>query len=428
MISSVINTAGEPEREARSRRENVIEALGLATAIFAVLWPYCFGWGVLGGSRWVRDSAEWLTAGFGIWVLAISPFWHRDSAESLGLGNPRRLWRMLRERRGVRRWRLALVVVALFAALFFTSLANWPDTAGMFHLGAGARLWGLTPAGTAKAAACAFVMSAFVTTCLVRYDNFLPAFRVALAVSAALILFAGTAALLHRGPAAFARFDPWRYPLDVLAYVFWGALQQFVFTSYFATRLRKGFAPAQEPANVIPRERRLRAVLLGGALAAATFAPALWLAMRQLYGAQRAPLALLGAGMAFAFPAGAAWTFWFCRDKRRMLVATLSGAFFGLIHLDSYGLVLMTFGLGTILAHVFMQDRYRNLSALGFIHGFLGSTFGKMFNKPDAGVLHVDYRVGPWNVDEPALAVLILPLLCCAGFAALLAWAWRRVP
>ena len=109
-----------------------------------------------------------------------------------------------------------------------------------------------------------------------------------------------------------------------------------------------------------------------------------------------------------------------------MLVATLSGSFFGLIHIDSYGLVLVTFGLGTILAWVFMEDRYRNLSALGFIHGFLGSTFGKLFKGSAAGVLRVDYRVGPWSVDEPTGSVLIIPLLCLVIYAGLLVWAIRR--
>ena len=60
------------------------------------------------------------------------------------------------------------------------------------------------------------------------------------------------------------------------------------------------------------------------------------------------------------------------------------------------------------------------------IHGFLGSTFGKIFRGSDAGILQVDYSVGPWNVEEPTGAVLIVPLLCTLGFAALLVWAWRR--
>ena len=85
-------------------------------------------------------------------------------------------------------------------------------------------------------------------------------------------------------------------------------------------------------------------------------------------------------------------------------------------------------GLGVMLAWLFMEDRTRNLSALGFIHGFLGSTFGKMFNGADAGALRVNYRVGPWNVEDPAAHALIVPVLCLAGIFALSAWCWRRLP
>jgi hypothetical protein len=108
-----------------------------------------------------------------------------------------------------------------------------------------------------------------------------------------------------------------------------------------------------------------------------------------------------------------------------MLVATLSGSFFGLIHIDSYGLVLVTFGLGTILSYLFMEDRFRNLAAAGFAHGLLGSTFGKLFRPETAGPLRVGYRVGPWNVEHPSAAALIIPLLCVGVYAGLLFWATR---
>jgi hypothetical protein len=427
VIPSITNTSGELEREARSRRSNVLEALGLATVVFLVLWPFCFGWGVLGDSKAVRQLAHLpLALGFA-WVILVSPFWHRDTLESLGLGNPVRLWRMLRERTGWRRARLMLAVGLLFNAMFLVGIANWPDTAKLFKLGSAARLWIVTPEGQVKAIIFCVLISIFVVTCLVRYDNFPSAFRVALTVSAALMLLAGTAALLHRGPAAFAAINPSQYPLDVFAYVFWGGLQQYFFTAYFATRLRKGFAPSVRSDNAIATERRRSAVILGGIACSVLLAPSLWLTVRGLYGADQAPIGMLFWFAIFAFPAGAAWTHFFCRDKKRMLVATLSGSFFGLIHIDSYGLVLVTFALGTILAWVFMEDRYRNLSALGFIHGFLGSTFGKLFKGHSAGVLRVDYRVGPWNVDEPTAAVLIIPTLCLIAYAALLIWAMRRV-
>jgi hypothetical protein len=427
VIPFVTNTAGEPEREARSRRSNVLEALGLATLVFVVLWPYCFGWGVLGDNKTVRMLAHLpLALGF-LWVALISPFWHRDTLESLGLGNPVRLWVMLRERRGWSRARLMLAVGLLFDAMFLLGIANWPDTARLFRLSSEARVWIVTPEGMRKAIAFCTLLSAFVATCVVRYDNFPSAFRVALTVSAVLICYAGGAALLHRGVAAFAAINPGRYFIDVVAYVFWGGLQQFFFTAYFATRLRKGFAPSSRPASHPVPESTARLVVVGGLASGAVLGPLIWLTIRSLYGAAEAPLSMLGWCTLFAFPTGAVWTYYFLRDRKRMLVATLSGSFFGLIHMDSYGLVLVTFGLGTVLAWVFMEDRFRNLSALAFIHGFLGSTFGKLFKGPAAGVLRVDYRVGPWNVDEPAITVLIIPMLCLLVYTGLLVWAARRL-
>ncbi|HET6410305.1 MAG TPA: hypothetical protein VFG14_20610, partial [Chthoniobacteraceae bacterium] len=88
--------------------------------------------------------------------------------------------------------------------------------------------------------------------------------------------------------------------------------------------------------------------------------------------------------------------------------------------------VLVTFGLGITLAYVFMEDRFRNLSALALIHGFLGSTFGKLFRGEDAGTLRIDYKVGPWNIDDPSAWMLLIPLLCLAGYAGVAVWIWRK--
>jgi hypothetical protein len=422
VIHTVLNTAGEAERESRSRRANALEALVVAAAVMAVLWPFCFGCGVLGESRAIQRMAQMPVAVFIVWALIGSPFWHRDSLESLGLGNPVRLWNRLREQRA---WMLALVV-ALFGSLFMVSIANWPDTAKVFRLGNEARLWPLSSDGIAKMTCFSALLSAFVVTCVVRYDNLTSALRVALTISGALVVYAGVAAVLHRGWTVFSVIDPARYPLDVIAYVFWGGLQQSVFTAYFSTRLRKGFRPAGDIRNTVPVQDRHRRVLIGGVISALTIAPMLWLAVRGLYGAAAAPFTLMITFAAFALPAGAVWTHYYCKDKRRLLVATLAGSFFGLIHIDSYGLVLVTFGLGTVLAYVFMEDRFRNLSALALIHGFLGSTFGKLFRGEAAGALRVDYRVGPWNVDNPSAWMLIIPLLCLAMYAGLAIWVWRH--
>ncbi len=419
MIPTVINTAGEREREARSPRANGVEALGLMCVILATLWPFCFAFGVLGHSAFISRAAYWPLALGAVWVLVVSPWWHRDTAESLGLGNPRRLWRLLRDAPRARRWRLIAAMTAVFAGLNFITLTQWPLVRAFLKLPPSAAAWPV-PA----ILLLGVVLSAFVVTCLIRYDNFGSAFRAAMVVSAALILYAGSAAVLQRGWAAFERFEPGRFGLDVVAYMFWGYLQQLLFTAYFGTRLRKAFAPSLGPP--VPAERRARSVLFAALGAAVTLAPVVWLMVRGLYGVAAAPLGLLAWCVVFALPVGAVWMWFYARDRRRLLVASCAGLFFGLIHIPSYGLVLVTAGLGTILAWLFMEDRTRNLSALGFIHGFLGSTFGNLFNGKEAGALRVNFRVGPWNVDTPTASVLIVPLLCLAAFLALTVWSWRR--
>jgi hypothetical protein len=99
------------------------------------------------------------------------------------------------------------------------------------------------------------------------------------------------------------------------------------------------------------------------------------------------------------------------------MVATLTGAIFGGIHIDSYGLVLVTAMLGTALAYAAMEDRFRNLAALAVAHGVLGSTFGKLFR--NAGELSVNYHVGPWHAERTP-TVLIVPALCLAICAVLI--------
>jgi hypothetical protein len=424
VIPYLTNTAGEVEREARSRRANVVEVLALACVVFVVLWPISFGFGVLGGNDAIRGFAVWPLALLFAWVFLGSPVWHRDSPESLGLGNPLRLFRGIRERQGLQRWRLLAPVCLMFGILFAVSIANWPDTAKMFKLGSAAREWPLIPGGALRIFAFSTVMSAFVVLCVIRWDNIATAMRPVLIVSAALLLYSGAGAWLNHGSAAFERIDPAQYPLDVLAYAFWGATQQFFFTSYFATRCRKAVPPA--PLAVSRGIRRFPPpVIFGGVTGAAAIAPPVWLAVRSTSGPEDATLSLLAWFLVFAFPVGAVWMHFYRKDPRRMLVATFSGSFFGLIHIDSYGLVLVTFGLGTILSYLFMEDRFRNLAAAGFAHGLLGSTFGKFFKTDAAGPLKVSYRVGPWSVEEPTVSVMIIPTVCLGIYVGLLIWSSR---
>lgn len=91
-------------------------------------------------------------------------------------------------------------------------------------------------------------------------------------------------------------------------------------------------------------------------------------------------------------------------------------------------MVAGTWLLGTILVYIFMEDKNRNLVALGFIHGLNGSTLGWLFSKGQSGALEIDYSVGPWNVDEPVFAVIYFPLVCILAYAAAIIWTARRLP
>lgn len=425
MFPSLLNTAGEPEREARSRRANALDALGVACGVLLVVWPFGFGWGVLGHASWVDEVTKGALYLAFAWAVLGSPLWHRDTAESLGLGSPRRLYHLIRDRSGAARWRVALIFLGVFGGLMFFTLADWPDAAKFFRLPRSYRVW---PDSSAKWALISFLgvcVATLVTTCAIRYDNLGSAFGLALKVSASFLAVAVFVAWLNRGEKAFAKFELGSHSLDAAAHMFWGMIQQFIFTAYFATRLRKAFAPSASTANTIPAGKRLPVVCLGGVAAAVTLGPAVWLTLRVINGPVVSLTVLMGC-ILFSFPAGAVWTHFFCRDKKRMLVATLTGSFFGLIHIDSYGLVLVTAILGTTFAYAAMEDRFRNLAAFAFVHGLLGATFAKLF--AGKAILRISISVGPWSVTNPSAAVLLLPIFCFAGYAAVAVWAARTLP
>jgi hypothetical protein len=427
MISSVVNTAGESERESRSRRWNAVEALGVAAASLFLAWPVALGWGLFGANHVADQAAKaglYLLLGF---ALCVSPFLHRDQAESWGLGNPRRLWRMLRSGPLARRILLALAVLGITGGCLWLMLAHWPFVARRLGLPKGALDWPGSVPGILLILAAGSAVGLFLATCAIRYDNFGPAFLAALKVSLVLVLFALAIGWTFRGWTFGNRFKPAQYALDVIAYFFWGYLQQLFFCAWFGTRLRKGLGPSSVPALEGSLRGHWLPAAKGGLIASVVLGAGGWLALGAARGGAMWSTLLLLRFMAVAFPVGAVWGWFWGRDRRRLLVATLSASFFALIHLDSYGLVLATWLMGIFLAWMFMADRTRNIAALGFIHGFLGTTFNLVLGKSDAGVFRVSYRVGPWNVRHPGPEDLVVPLICLAVYAGLALWCWRRL-
>lgn len=427
-VEVLVNTAGEEEREAFSRRWNALEGMGVMVLILVVLWPFGYVFGVLGDLDVVNVVANAILVLGGIFILCVAPFLHRDSTCSWGLGHPTRLWRLYRECRAAGRVLLAAVNIGLFLALIWATFLNWErilEVIGMDH----SLLRDISAEGRGRliVLAAGAIGSFFVVTFIIRYDNFLSAFRTALFVSVPLLVVVAGVAWLHRGAAAFSHLDPVSWITDVLRYVVWGFVQQLLFSAYFGTRLRKAFGPSSDPANTVADGPRWTpALLLGAIIMLGAYVLSLT-GLNLAYGSRNVPWTLPIILALFVFPFGLVYGWYYGKDRKRLLVATLTGTCFGLIHIDSYFLVAVTFGLGIPLAYVFMEDRNRNLVALGFIHGLLGSTFGALFSEGQSGLLEVDYGVGPWNVEHPTPYVLIIPILCIAAYVGLMIWSARRL-
>lgn len=427
-VPVLVNVAGEEEREAFSRRSNAIEGLAVMTFILVLLWPVAYHFGVLRGYDIVNVATNLLLVLGGGYLLLVAPFLHKDTPESWGLGNPKTLWRLFRSGTLPQRIGLSIVLAVVFAGLNYANYVHWDRVLDFFGV-QGSVLEGFTKDYPGRlfiflfGSAAASVILLFI----IRYDNFLPAFGAALKIAAPLLCVILLAAWVQRGPEAFTRLRLGPWMLDVFGYVFWGFIQQLLFSAYFGTRFRKAFAPATPPAVPLSLFRRLlKSLLVGANIGLGSYILSL-IGLSMVYSTFSIPAvipACIGLAM---FPFGVLYGYFLCRDAKRLLVATLTGACFGLIHIDSYFLVAVTFGLGIPLSYVFMEDRKRNLVALGFVHGLLGSTFGKLFSKGEAGLLEVDYGVGPWNIEHPTYAALVIPLLCIAGFLALIVWCARNI-
>lgn len=365
-IRNIANTSGEFERELRSRRFNVVEAFLVMTVLLIVLWYIQYVFGVLGENEAVNTGTTVFLTIAALYCLFVSPFLHRDTLSSWGLGNPVALWRMIRDDKGLRGYATAGIVLALTGALASAVYWQWVEVADfLFKMEREtAEAVIATPAGKIGVGILGVVLAGFFCTFVIRYDNFLSAlfttFKILLLLGTALYLLAYGV----MGTAAFADFEGSKFALDVFGYVFWGALQQVLFCSYFGTRLRKGFSPAEAPED---------------------------------------------------------------RWKLRLAVAVLNGAFFGIIHINSWSLVMVCWLLGCFLSWVFMEDRNRNLVALGFIHGFLGSSVGWLFDGDKAGGFEIEMGVGPTHMEgfDPLTMVVVTVLIL--GFGAFIAralWKW----
>ncbi|MCA1902289.1 MAG: hypothetical protein LDL53_08760 [Candidatus Hydrogenedens sp.] len=441
-VRLIQTTAGDWERERYSRKQNFIEAMTVMLVILCALWLVAYPFGVVLQIKSINVLVNLLLVFGGAYLLLVAPAVHKDTTQSWGLGNPMQYWRLVSTGSVYRRIAIIVISLIVFVGLNIINYQQWYHVARFFQLQVIIRFFGFQVdvyklptqfPGVIFVLVFGSVISFLITFCAIRYDNFHTAFRTAMIVSLPLLFVIFISAYIQRGSSAFEHLSVSQWALGVFGYVFWGFVQQLLFSSYFGTRFRKAFAPSTHSENVITGKKQLIKTLyfgILGALGAIAFA---FISISIAYGPEAIPSPSIWARLAlwlavFFFPMGLVYGYFYCRDKKRMLVATLSASCFGMIHIDSYGLVAATWILGIVLVYVFMEDRNRNLVALGFIHGLLGSTLGTLFSKSNAGVLEIDYSVGPWNVENPTWGTMIIPVVVILIYITILVAYLKKAP
>ncbi len=354
------NTAGQLEPEMKSRRYNLYEAILAQAFLNVVFWAIWFP-AELTDNDVGRYISYGLLGALVIFGLLTAPFRHRDTLKGWGIGDPRHIINKIRN--GPKKSKIFFIfILCLLIAIGIVALwFLWTEIAdSVLNMNeASALAFQATPLGIIVIPLIGVVIALFLGLVVIRYDNFLNALKMALII----ILILGvplTGLALYLQPNVLSTVDWGDFAIGVLGYIFWGAIQQVAFASYFGTRFRKAFSPAIEVANPGKPTRQDEKAMFA----------------------------------------------------KRFVVSILSGSFFGLIHIPSWTLTGFTIVLGVAISWLYMKDGNRNLIAIGLIHGFLGSIAGTFFSG-DA----VDMSVGPNNVPPEMVPWM---WLVCVGIAVLL--------
>jgi hypothetical protein len=360
-VRALQNTAGELEQETKTRKSNLIEFFLTMTIILVTLWLMAYP-AVLLDIDWLNTTAIVILAVGALILILFGPHIHKDEFTGWGLGNPVHLYKLIKRSRKNIKILIISIVCLIMVGLTISVYIFWPIIVDFVGITDDSIInLNSTAGGPAIIIGIGIFLAFLFSTVLIRYDNFLTALLTSLKIIAALALLMIVCALLINGPEAFLGFNPALFVLSFFGYIFWGTIQQLAFSSYFGTRIRKGFAPAEDPEKI---------------------------------------------------------------KKKRFWVAFLNGSFFGLLHIPSWELLGITWFLGIFLSYVFMNDKNRNLVALGVIHGFLGSMLGWLFSS--GGTVDVEMSVGPWNLKTFDISIFIFVGVLVAIFVVAMIYVYKK--
>jgi len=363
-VRSLRNTAGELEQETKTRKSNLIEFFLTMTIVLVTLWLMAYP-AVLMDIDWLNTLSIVILAVGAIILILLGPHIHKDEFTGWGLGNPIYLYRDIKKAEKPKKIILISIVCFLITGLTIAAYVFWTEVAGFVGVNEEAALgFRDGPGGAAIVIGIGLFVSFLFSTLIIRYDNFLTALVTAFKLIVPLAILMIVCAWLINGPEVFFLFNPINFILNVFGYIFWGVIQQLLFSAYFGTRARKGFGPAEDPEKI---------------------------------------------------------------KRKRFWVAFLNGMFFGLLHIPSWYLLGITWFLGIFLSYVFMEDKNRNLVALGLVHGVLGSMLGWLFSSGEVeGGLDVNMSVGPWSIDTFDISIFIFVGVLVAMFIFAMIYVYKK--
>jgi hypothetical protein len=258
VAKTIVNAAGEEERDRLSPRANLLSAVGVLLLLLAGMWLL------------PRGPGDVLLAAVALYVTIGARLVHRSGSESWGLPRPLMLPAYCRSLgRPGRAW----VLVGLAGLGLWTVLSVLPVWLRLLQRAGVRRYWPIHYAELADEPALAilFGLVVFVVLALfvIRWDRWRSAPRL-LAWGA--VLWAGVlgiALLTGRGHRLPELVSVARVP-EIFFYSLWAMLQQYCLLGFFNGRLRRGLGPGRH---------RLGAALATGAVFAALHPPAWWLVL-----------------------------------------------------------------------------------------------------------------------------------------------------
>ncbi|MHA1869759.1 MAG: hypothetical protein ACTSXF_02320 [Promethearchaeota archaeon] len=325
---TVTNCLGIEEQDAFSKKFNFFEGIVVYALVIFIMWGiiWPFALNPNGPQIHKAENVGYVLLGIlAIWAMIISPILHKDTFKGIGLGHPRQFIEFVRIMVKKRKFTHFFILIVGICILTWAALTYSSEILESITI---------TEIIPAEFILTILVLAAFAFICffMIRWDNFIQSFKMILIGWAIVGTFLITLAVIYceLGVQDWEKFQTFHlFGSDGFLINWFG----YIFWGFMQHYLFLGYF-----------NTRLRKGL-----------PA-----KKILGIH-----------------GKYWS------------SILNTLYFGVIHFPAWNLAIFAFVGGFYFAYIFQKDKYRNLFAMGIIHGFGGALLP---------LLPWKLSVGPWNV------------------------------